>query len=75
MCNCMKEKMEQMKEKMEFEYVLPPIEILSGRAFLEFEVKEKGKKRNRKMPMLLSRCPFCGNPYDEKQLNALDTAN
>jgi hypothetical protein len=71
----MNEKMEQMKEKMDLEYVLPPIEILSGRAFLEFEVKEKGKKRSRKTPMLLSRCPFCGKSYDEKQLSALDTVD
>lgn len=48
MCNCMNEKIEQMKEKMDLEYVLPPIEILSGRAILEFEVKEKGKKEAEK---------------------------
>ena len=36
--------MQLYERKMELEYVLPPIEILSGRAILEFEVKEKEKK-------------------------------
>ncbi|MFR1251535.1 MAG: hypothetical protein ACLSCZ_10930 [Ruminococcus sp.] len=49
------------------EQVLPPIEVISERAYLEFTVKEKGKKRERKLPVLLSRCPFCGEPYDEKK--------
>lgn len=49
------------------EQVLPPIEVISERAYLEFTVKEKGKKRERKLPVLLSRCPFCGEPYDEKR--------
>lgn len=29
--------------------------------------REKGKKREHKLPVLLSRCPFCGEPYDEKK--------
>lgn len=49
------------------EQVLPPIEVISERAYLEFTVKEKGKKREWKLPVLLSRCPFCGEPYDEKK--------
>lgn len=75
MCNCMNEKIEQMKEKFDLEEVVPPMELFSGRAILEFEVKEKCKKRSIKMPMILSRCPFCGKSYDEKQLNALDNVN
>ena len=67
MCNCMDEVMQKMKEKMEFESIEEPTELLTGRAYLEFIVKEKGKKRERKLPVLLSRCPFCGEPYDEKK--------
>ena len=42
-------------------------ELITLLFFEEFTVKEKGKKRERKMPVLLSRCPFCGEPYDEKK--------
>lgn len=64
MCNCMDEVLEKMRGMENIEQVLPPIEVISERAYLEFTVKEKGKKRERKMPLLLSRCPFCGEPYD-----------
>lgn len=67
MCNCMDEILEKMCEMENIEQVLPPIEVISERAYLEFTVKEKGKKRERKLPVLLSRCPFCGEPYDEKK--------
>lgn len=67
MCNCMDEVMQSMKEKMELESIEEPTELLTGRVYLEFTVKEKGKKRERKLPVLLSRCPFCGEPYDEKK--------
>lgn len=65
MCNCMNEAIEKMQELKAFESVDAPVELLSGRAYLEFTVKEKGKKRERKMPVLLSRCPFCGTPYED----------
>ena len=67
MCNCMGEVLEKMCGMENIEQVLPPIEVISERAYLEFTVKEKGKKRERKLPVLLSRCPFCGEPYDEKK--------
>lgn len=67
MCNCMNEVMQSMKEKMELESIEEPTELLTGRVYLEFTVKEKCKKRERKLPVLLSRCPFCGEPYDEKK--------
>lgn len=67
MCNCMDEVLEKMRGMENIEQVLPPIEVISERAYLEFTVKEKGKKRERKLPVLLSRCPFCGEPYDEKK--------
>ena len=67
MCNCMDQVLEKMCGMENIEQVLPPIEVISERAYLEFTVKEKGKKRERKLPVLLSRCPFCGEPYDEKK--------
>ncbi len=64
MCNCMNEVMQKMKEKMELESIEEPTELLTGRVYLEFTVKKKGKKKEEKMPLLLSQCPFCGEPYD-----------
>lgn len=72
MCNCMNEVMQSLKEKMELESIEEPTDLLTCRAYLEFTVKEKGKKKERKMPVLLPRCPFCGEPYDEKQMKAID---
>ena len=52
---------------MDLEYVEPPVGLTTDKAYLEFTVKEKGKKRERKLPVLLSRCPFCGELYDEEK--------
>lgn len=49
------------------DYVLPPIEMISGRAYVSFTVKEKGKKKESDVPMLLSRCPICGKKYEKKE--------
>ena len=67
MCNCMDDVIKQMKEMMDLEYVEPPVGLTTDKAYLEFTVKEKGKKRERKLPVLLSRCPFCGELYDEEK--------
>lgn len=39
------------------------LEMLSGRAYMLFTVKEHGKKREKQVPMLLLKCPICGKPY------------
>ena len=47
MCDCMKEmvdKLKTMNEKIDYDYVFPPIEMLSGRAYITFIAKEKGKE-------------------------------
>ncbi len=67
MCNCLYEKAEQMKEVGGYEEVFPPIEILSGRAYMMFTVKENGKKKEKQVPMLLSKCPICGKAYEKKE--------
>lgn len=63
MCNCLAEKAKGIKEKLEFEYVYPPIELISGRAYLNFTAKKTGKKKEERIPLLLSNCPICGEKY------------
>ena len=47
MCNCMNEMEEKMKELVDAESVEAPVELLTGKAYLEFTVKKKGKKRGK----------------------------
>lgn len=61
MCNCMKEVEQKFKDNFGYEEVSGPVEVLSGRAYLSFEVKDKGKTKQ--VPMMLSKCPICGNEY------------
>lgn len=62
-CACLYEKAEEMKKAGGYEEVFPPVEMLSGRAYMMFTVKEHGKKREKQVPMLLLNCPICGKPY------------
>ena len=55
MCNCLNEKAEEMRKIMGYEYVEPPVEYLSGRAYLSFSVIEPGKKKSKELPLLLTR--------------------
>ena len=45
-----------------FENVEAPVELLSGRLYLTFTGNKKGQKK-REIPVLLSKCPFCGKEY------------
>lgn len=63
MCNCVNEMEKKMKKLVGAESVEAPVELLTGRVYLEFTVKRAGKKKEKKMPLLLPRCPFCGEPY------------
>ena len=65
MCKCVYEMAQRIKYTKGYESVSPPVEILSGRVYLDFTVKEKGKKK-KEVPLLLSKCPFCGKEYDNK---------
>lgn len=68
MCGCMNEMADKLKAMNEnIDYILPPVEMLSGRAYITFIAKEKGKKKENKVPVLLSKCPFCGNKYEDKE--------
>lgn len=71
MCNCMNEAIEKFRKQEDTKawkrrqiFCLGSVSGICG--------KGKGKKRERKMPVLLSRCPFCGELYDEKQMKAID---
>lgn len=66
MCRCLFEKAEQIKEIGGYKEVFPPIEILSGRAYMMFTVKEHGKEKEKQVPMLLLKCPICGKAYEKK---------
>lgn len=68
MCGCMNEMVDKLKAMNEnIDYVFPPVEMLSGKSFITFIVKEKGKKKENKVPVLLSKCPFCGEKYEDKE--------
>lgn len=62
MCNCVQKMISKMTEKG-FENVEAPIELLSGRLYLSFSGNKKGQKKKREIPVLLSKCPFCGAEY------------
>ncbi len=62
-CNCVEETIKILEERG-FENIEPPLELLSGRLYLSFRGKSKGKNKEREIPILLSKCPFCGKKYE-----------
>lgn len=65
-CDCLQNAISKM-EQNGFENIEPPLEILSGRLYLSFSGNKKGQKRKREIPVLLSKCPFCGKEYEFKE--------
>ena len=65
-CDCLQNTISKM-EQSGFENIEPPLEILSGRLYLSFSGNKKGKKKKREIPVLLSKCPFCGKKYEIKE--------
>jgi hypothetical protein len=51
----------------DMENIFAPRELCSGRLYLNFTGKQvvKGKQKDVKIPILLSKCPFCGEKYPE----------
>jgi hypothetical protein len=49
------------------ENITPPLELLSGRMYLNFTADKpcKGKMKQVDVPVLLSKCPFCGEKYED----------
>lgn len=65
-CKCLQNAISKM-EQNGFENIEPPLEILSGRLYLSFSGNKKGQKKKREIPVLLSKCPFCGKEYENKE--------
>lgn len=67
MCNCASNLVEQLYETG-YEDIEAPVELLSGRLYLVFSARKKGKKGIKKIPMVLSNCPICGKKYDSEEV-------
>lgn len=64
----MNETVDNLQEELGANYVAPPVELISNRAYLSFEVTLEGKKKSKEISILLSRCPFCGKSYEESEV-------
>jgi hypothetical protein len=55
------------KQYPEYENIISPIEMFSGRMYLSFTADKpcKGKMKQVDVPVLLSKCPFCGEKYED----------
>ena len=62
MCNCMREMEQKLLDTMGCDEVDGPVELLSGRAYIDFTVR-RNRKKVKKVSVMLSRCPFCGKEY------------
>lgn len=58
-CECVKNAIKKVEE-LGYSNVEAPIELLSGRLYLEFKGVKSGQKKARPIPIMLSKCPFCG---------------
>lgn len=63
MCDCMNEIMQRMKESQGYKWIAPPMEMFSGKTYITFTVIEAGGKKRKEVPLLLEKCPFCGEKY------------
>jgi hypothetical protein len=64
-CNCVAEIRESLIKASEAEDVMMPI-TLGGHVYIEVEkfyLDKKGKRKQKSVPVILSRCPFCGVLY------------
>lgn len=66
MCDCIKEICYKIKEAGGYVNVDPPVELISGRVYLSFMCREFGKKKTKEIPLMLSKCPFCGEEYKQE---------
>lgn len=66
-CSCIEERRQKLIELCQADEIIMPIEILSGRIYIEFEkvYTVNGKQKRKQVPLLLGQCPFCGTPYDK----------
>ena len=69
-CECIGQVIEGIQKNYpEYEDITAPIELLSGRVYLNFTADKpfRGKKKRVEVPVLLSKCPFCGEKYQDKE--------
>ena len=68
MCDCIKKGKEAIQKQFpDYENISPPLEVLSGRLYLTFTADKpyRGKKKQVNIPVLLSKCPMCGEKYKD----------
>lgn len=68
-CNCLTQIIDGIKKNYpEYEDVTAPVELLTGRIYLNFTADKpyRGKKKHVDIPVLLSKCPFCGEKYKDE---------
>lgn len=68
-CEGLKRVIDGIKQNYpEHENIAPPMELLSGRIYLSFTAGKpfRGKKKQVEIPVLLSKCPFCGEKYKDE---------
>jgi len=67
-CNCANEAAKKVAAAYSsYKNVFPPVELLSGRTYLNFtceKVTKSGRMKQIEVPMLLTKCPFCGKKYE-----------
>jgi hypothetical protein len=69
-CDKLSQVIEAIKKQYpEYENIKPPIEMFSGRMYLSYTADKpfRGKKKQVCVPVLLSKCPFCGEKYKEDE--------
>lgn len=67
MCDCVRNIIVNIEQKG-YEEVDAPMELLSGRLYIEFIGRKKGQKKVRKIPVVLPKCPFCGKNYENTEV-------
>lgn len=71
-CDCHKIIIDGIKKQYpEYQNIVPPIELLSGRIYSNFTADKpsRGKMKQVDVPVLLSKCPFCGRKYKDEFSN------
>lgn len=67
-CDCLEQIVDGItKQHPEYENITSPVELLSGRVYLNFTAYRtvRGKRKQVDIPVLLSKCPFCGAEYKD----------